>query len=98
MDIKTPAPDSQAATVMPATLKPELLLILQSFPRVAEQISRLWGSIDLQDYLNKTIFDERGGRQGFPVPVVMAMERIFENHSKLFPQKIEDPFWDGMAR
>jgi hypothetical protein len=98
MDIKTPAPDSQSATAMPAALKPELLLILQSFPRVAEEISRLWGTIDLQDYLNQTIFDERGGRQGFPVPVVMALERIFEDHSKLFPQAIEDPFWDGMAK
>lgn len=98
MDIKMPTPNSQSAAVMPAMLKPDLLLILQSFPKVGENIGKLWGSTDLQDYFHKTIFDERGGRQGFPLPVVMALERIFENHSKLFPQKLEDPFWDGMAR
>lgn len=98
MDIKMPAPNSQAAAAMPATLKPDLSLILQSFPNVGEKISALWGSTDLQDYLNKTIFDERGGRQGFPVPIVMALERVFENHSKLFPQTDTDPFWDSMAR
>lgn len=98
MDIKTPAQNSQSAAAMPAALKPDLSLVLQNFPNVGEKIGQMWGSTDLQDYLNKTIFDERGGRQGFPVPVVMALERIFENHSKLFPQGVPDPFWDGMAK
>lgn len=98
MDIKTPTLNSQSAAIMPSSLKPELLLILQAYPYVAEQINRLWGTVDLQEYLGKTIFDERGGRQGFPVPVVMALESIYENHSKLFPQQNEDPFWGSMAQ
>lgn len=98
MEIKTPTSNSQSAAVMPAVLKPDLLVVLQDFPNVGEKIGRLWGTSDLQDYLRTTIFDERGGRHGFPVPVVMAMERIFENHSKLFPQGKDDPFWDGMAK
>jgi hypothetical protein len=98
MDIKSPAQSSQSAVAMPAALKSDLSLILESFPNVGEKIGKLWGSEVLQEYLSKTIFDERGGRQGFPVPVVMALERIFESHSKLFPQGIPDPFWDGMAK
>lgn len=98
MDIKTPPSNSQPAAAMPAALKPDLLLVLQSFPKVAEQISRLWGSGDLHDYLKKTLFDERGGRQGFPVPIEMALERIFENHNKQFPHGVSDPFWAGMEK
>lgn len=96
MEIKTPVP--QSGSGIPPAVAPDLAVVRQHFPNVSEKIGKLWGSEMLQEYLGKTIFDERGGRQGFPVPVVMALERIFENHSKLFPQASADPFWDGMAR
>lgn len=96
MEIKTPVP--QPGSGIPPAVAPDLAVIRQLFPNVSEKIGKLWGSEMLQEYLGKTIFDERGGRQGFPVPVVMALERIFENHSKLFPQASTDPFWDGMTK
>lgn len=82
---------------VPEEVTSDLALLGERFPKVVENIRQLWGSNALQEYFGKTIFDERGGRQGFPVPVVMALERIAENHSKLFPQPATDPFWDGMS-
>jgi len=61
-------------------------LIQEHFPKIGEKISLMWGTVGLQDYLSKTIFDERGGRQGFPMPVVSAMMRLYEYHSSLVPE------------
>jgi hypothetical protein len=56
----------------------------------------MWGSVLLQEYLSKTIFDERGGRQGFPLPVVSALMRISEYHGTLMPDAKPADAWDDI--
>lgn len=43
----------------------------ETYPRVLERISDLWGTPELESYLAGLLFDSRGGRAGFP-PTVMT--------------------------
>jgi hypothetical protein len=83
INIVTPKVPQQPA--LPPGMVPDYSLIQQQFPKVAEKIALMWGTSGLQDYFNKTIFDERGGRQGFPMPIVSALMRLHEYHSTLIP-------------
>ncbi len=85
INIVTPKAPSAPTPKVPAAVMPDLSVIEERFPKISEKISLLWGSIALQEYLNKTIFDERGGRQGFPLAIVSALMRIHEHHEKLIP-------------
>ena len=40
-----------------------------SYPHVAEGLCRFWASEKRQGYLESLVFDQRGGRQGFPPDV-----------------------------
>ena len=76
-------PKSFPANKVPAEIIAEVLILIENFPRIGNRIVLLWGSIDLQNYLNTLIVDERGGRQGFPHPVAEALLRIHTKHSKI---------------
>jgi hypothetical protein len=97
MAINAVPPKASAASPLPPGVATDISLIQEQFPRVGEKISQLWGSAGLQEYLNKTIFDERGGRQGFPMPIVSALMRIYEYHSTLLPQvKVTDAWGQNL--
>ena len=96
MAIKIATPKTPSAPLLPPDLASDFSLIQKLFPRVGEKISLMWGGVALQDYLNKTIFDERGGRQGFPLPVVSALMRLHEYHGTLMPQTGGDA-WDHIT-
>ncbi len=93
INIVTPKAPSAPAPKVPVAVLPDLSVIEESFPRVSEKISQLWGSAALQEYLNKTIFDERGGRQGFPLAIVSALMRIHDHHGKVIPGA-KTSIWD----
>ncbi|MBI4807651.1 MAG: hypothetical protein HY799_01685 [Nitrosomonadales bacterium] len=76
-----------------APVAPDVSLILEHYPKVGEKIAVMWGSQELHKYLGDTIFDARGGRQGFPMSVVSALLRLFQYHSTLIPGS-EDDAWD----
>ncbi|MBE9610259.1 ankyrin repeat domain-containing protein [Chitinilyticum piscinae] len=38
----------------------------EKYPRIIERLVSLWGTPDVLVYLNGLIFDQRGGREGFP--------------------------------
>src|SRR5207344_2150427 len=41
--------------------------LLQTFPRIANALARLWeDDVGLGEYLDELLIDRRGGRQGFP--------------------------------
>jgi hypothetical protein len=82
-----------SSSAVPVSVAPEISLIQERFPKIGEKIAQLWGSAGLQEYLSKTIFDERGGRQGFPMPIVTALMRIYEYHSTLIPKTKETDTW-----
>ncbi len=81
--------------VLPSGLVPDYSLLQQHFPKVAEKIALMWGKRGLQEYLSKTIFDDRGGRQGFPMPIVSALMRLFEYHSTLIPDIPSGDAWEN---
>ena len=72
----------------------DISLILEHFPNIGQKINQLWGSDDLHNYLGSVIFDERGGRQGFPENIASALFRIYEGHKSLFPEKSGGDIWD----
>jgi hypothetical protein len=59
-----PATAKWAAGV-PVEVQP--LALVQMFPRIANNLARLWhDNIGLQNYLDDLLVDRRGGRCGFP--------------------------------
>lgn len=97
MAINIVTPNTPRQPALPPGIAPDFLLVQQQFPKVAEKIVMMWGTPGLQDYLNKTIFDERGGRQGFPMPVVSALMRLHEYHGTLVPVARTVDAWDQLA-
>jgi hypothetical protein len=97
MAINIVTPNTPKHPVLPPGIAPDLLLVQHQFPKVAEKIVLMWGTPALQDYFSKTIFDERGGRQGFPLPIVSAMMRLSEYHSTLIPVERTVDAWDQNA-
>ena len=75
-------PKSFPENKIPADIADEILLLIETFPRIGNRIVLLWGTVDLQNYLNTLIVDERGGREGFPHPVAEAILRIHGEHYK----------------
>ena len=50
---------------LPLDLQPRALL--QRFPRIANDLARVWqDDTEFQLHLNELLIDRRGGRQGFP--------------------------------
>jgi hypothetical protein len=96
-NIVTPNTATPKQPALPPGIVPDFFLVQQQFPKVAEKISLMWGTLGLHEYLNKTIFDERGGRQGFPLPIVSALMRLHEYHSTLIPIARTIDAWDNIA-
>ena len=76
-------PKSFPANKIPTEIAAEVLILIETFPRIGSRIIVLWGSADLQNYLNTLIVDERGGREGFPHPVADAILRVHSEHCKI---------------
>ncbi len=93
MAIKIAIPKALPKPVLPSDLATDFSMIQEQFPKISEKITLMWGSAVLQQYLSKIIFDERGDRQGFPMPVVAALMRIYDYHSKLVPETKEGDDW-----
>lgn len=96
MAINIVVPKKPSAPALPPGIASDFLLIQARFSKIAEKITLMWGTVGLHGYLTKTIFDERGGRQGFPLPVVSALMRLSEYHDTLVPQPPSTPeqVWD----
>jgi hypothetical protein len=72
----------------------DISVVHELYPRISEKIKQLWGSSDLNHYLNSIIFDDRGGRQGFPEQVANALIRVYENHASLVRETKKGDIWD----
>lgn len=85
---------SSSPFAFPPIIANEIYLIRVRHPDIGKKIAALWGSSKMQDYLNSIIFDNRGGRHGFPETTASALFKINEAHKILFPaQKVKD-IWD----
>lgn len=72
----------------------DISLVHELYPRIGEKLKQLWGSGELNHYLNSIIFDDRGGRQGFPEHVANALFRVYENHRSLVKETKKGDIWD----
>ena len=97
MALKIAIPKAPPAPILPPEFAPDFSLVQKQFPKIGDKIALMWGSIVLQQYLSKTIFDERGGSQGFPMPVVSALMRIYEYHGTLIPEKKAGDDWEHVV-
>ncbi len=66
-----------------------LSAIEQKFPRIARALCDLWGKPAYVPYLRSLVFDERGGRQGFPPEVSMELFMLYG----LLDYQIEGDVW-----
>lgn len=51
----------------------------ERFDRILTKIELLWDSPEIHDYFSDLLIDKRGGRQGFPVPVLNDIIRLREH-------------------
>ncbi len=57
--------------------------IEQRFPHILAKITRLWGTAELDSYLESLMLNDRDGRQGFPPEVGMEMFHLSFAHAAL---------------
>jgi len=57
-------------------------IIERAFPRIAATILDQWGERALDDYFSKLGVDDRGGRQGFPPEVLLAIMEVARLHGE----------------
>ena len=72
-----------------STIGAELSAIEEKYPRIAKALCELWGKNGCSPYLLSLVFDERGGRQGFP-PDVGAELLMLQG---LMEYKLEGDVW-----
>ena len=75
---------------------PPRKVIGEKFPKILTRIELLWGSLELHNYLEHTLFTDRSNRQGFPVDVLRALGEIHAEHTLMLKQKkvIGVDVWD----
>ena len=57
------------------------------YPRVAERISILWGTVGMARYFNEILFDDRGDREGFPPDVMLELFALSNHHESTKPSR-----------
>ena len=81
--------DELDAALYPAPVPYDPLAVIgKQYPRIQERIRLLWGSIELYNYLNNIILDDRHYatgqmRQGFDHDTLQALLHIHKQHSIL---------------
>ena len=82
-------------TELPPGVQADVLRILEFYPRIGERIALLWGSAELQKYLNELIFDKRGGREGFPPHIASIILRLHKEHDMIVVDK-DNNSWNNV--
>jgi hypothetical protein len=89
---------STTSSELPTDIAQDAAFVQEQYPRIGEKILQLWGSSELNEYLDSILFDERGSRHGFPLTIVSALMHIHENHASLVPPKITGDYWDTVLK
>ncbi|MFN0040531.1 MAG: hypothetical protein ACKVP2_13550 [Burkholderiales bacterium] len=50
--------------------------LASKYPRILDRIALLWGTPNLEKYLQELIVDSRGNRAGFPPEVMLELGRV----------------------
>ncbi len=71
-------------------------ILKDRFPRILDKINLLWGSKELHQYFQDTVFMDRDKRQGFPPEVMDALGQLHNEHQRVLMRKglIRMDVWD----
>lgn len=72
------------------------LRLCMHFPHVANRIAWCWG--DSAQLLQDLLVDRRGGRRGFPLPVVRELQRLREFNGQQRVETRPEGWWDRVTR
>lgn len=64
-------------------------IVNNRFSRIGRRLAELWGHDGCTDYINDLLNDTRGGRQGFPPDVAIALFRLESAHDAAFPHLVK---------
>jgi hypothetical protein len=69
------------------------------FPRVLNRIAALWKKpVDADRYFDELLHDSRGGRQGFPLPVLSEINALRDFYvTRVYPKRV-DPWEQVLYR
>ena len=59
----------------------------EKYPRIVDKIATLWGTVGMSKFFNEIMFDDRGGREGFPSDVMMELFRLSNHHEASKPSR-----------
>ena len=70
---------------------------VEKYPRIAEKIGILWGTVGMERYFKELLFDDRGDREGFPPDVMGELFALSNYHESTRPSrsKLEAAWSDG---
>lgn len=95
MIIKFAKPKAPTLEALPPVIVQDVVIIQELYPNISNKIAALWGSVQLHKFLNQMIIDDRGNRQGFPQPIISALMRVFQYHTRVVPHALpQDDTWD----
>jgi len=82
---------------LPARRRPLRLCI--GFPRVANRLAWCWHDAALSESaLSDLLEDRRGGRSGFPPPIVRELQRLREFNAQQRVEAQPEGLWDRVVR
>jgi hypothetical protein len=70
------------------TFKDILFALESNYPKVAEKINTMWGTLQCRQYLDDLCIDDRCDakpRQGFPFAMLMMIEDLLDEHDAAYP-------------
>jgi hypothetical protein len=69
---------------LPVDVQP--VKLARDFPRVANKLCELWKRpARFEPYISELLFDQRGGRQGFPLSVAIELAALKAHHATVYP-------------
>ncbi len=82
---------------LPPSRRPQRLC--EQFPTVANRVAWCWADPTLREQtLDDLLEDRRGGREGFPAPVVRELQRLREFGAQQAPEVPGPPWWRAMVK
>ena len=77
-------------------MRPRPERLCARYPRVANRLALCWAELDLTERLfDDLLNDRRGGRRGFPAPVLVELRALREVHVARRPPEPEASVWSG---
>src|SRR5215472_16668695 len=82
---------------IPELEKPKKLA--EAFPRIVNRMAALWAApAEMNRYFEELLTDTRGGRQGFPLGVLMELTSLEDYYQTKVAPLAKGDVWDAVER